>query len=279
VEPATVEAAPAPKPPRARVTDRPGNPDGQVLIVEYHHIREGKGDMFRTTAEFRRDLERFYKMGFRPVTVGQYLAGEMDLPPGASPMVFTFDDSSPSQFRMLDDGTVDPESGVGIWMAFAEKHPDFPVRATWYVLPDVMWAQPKWVDRKVELLREMGSELGNHTVTHRNLSRLSDEEVKKEFAGAIDRLEAWGEKSPVSLALPLGIFPKNRELVKGFEYGGKRYEMKAAMLVGANPAPPITSDKFNPYAIPRIQATTSPFGIDFWLEKVEKGEVKVYVEP
>jgi len=268
----------APESPKARVTDRPANPKGKVFVIEYHHVKEGKGDMFRSTADFRRDLERLHKLGFRPVTVSQYLENKMDLAPGASPVVFTFDDSNPSQFQLKDDGTVDPNCAVGIWMDFAKKNPDFPVRGTFYVLPDVMWSQPKWVEKKVAMLREMGSELGSHTVTHRILKKLPDEQVKAEFGGAIDALEKLGETSPVSLALPFGIAPKNSALLRSFDWKGKKYAMKAAFLVGANPAPMPTDPKFDAYRIPRIQCYPGPYGIEDWLKRLDKGEVKLYVQ-
>jgi hypothetical protein len=265
-------------PPAARVTNRVTNEKGQVLVVEYHHIAKGKGDMFRTPEEFRGDLERLYKMGFRPCTVTDYLDGKFPIPPGASPAVFTFDDSNPSQFQMKDDGTVDPNCAIGIWMDFAKTHPDFPVRGTFYVLPDVMWAQPKMRERKVAMLKELGCEMGSHTVTHPILKRLSDEKVKEELAGAIDHLEKMGTPSPVSIALPFGVSPKNTALLREFEHGGKTYRMKAAFLVGANPAPAPTNPKLNRYRIPRIQAYNGPYGLGYWLDRVEKGEVKPFVQ-
>jgi hypothetical protein len=252
---------------------------GQVIVMEYHHIRPGKGGMFRSQEDFRKDLERLYRMGFRPVTISEYLENRMDLPPGASPVVMTFDDSSPTQFRMLDDGSVDPESGVGIWLKFSEEQPDFPVKGVFYVLPDVMWAQPAWIDKKIEMLHGWGSELGNHSMTHARLDRLTDQQVKKELGEAINRLEGWGQKSPVSLALPFGIFPKNRDLVKSFEYNGRKYELSSAMLVGANPAPSPEDPKFDKYRIPRMQAYDGDSGSDYWLDQVENGRVQVYVAP
>lgn len=275
---ATGEPAPPKPAPPARVSNRPANPDGQVFIVEYHHVAEGKGDMFRSPADFRKDLERLHKLGFRPCTVSDYLKGEFPIPPGASPAVFTFDDSNPSQLQLLPDGTVDPTCAVGIWQAFAAEHPDFPVRATFYVLPDVMFGQPKMRTAKLELLSKLGCELGSHTMSHPILKRLSEDKVKEELSGAIDRLEAMGESSPVSIALPFGISPRNAELLRGFERKGKRYEMKAALLVGANPAPSPTNPKLNRYRIPRIQAYPGPYGLDYWLKELDKGNVKLYIQ-
>jgi polysaccharide deacetylase len=261
-----------------RVTDRPANPNGKVFILEYHHIREGKGDMFRTTGDFREDLERLYKDGFRPCTVSDYLSNKMPLPPGASPAVFTFDDANPSQIKLRPDGSVDPDCAVGIWQEFAKEHPDFPVRATFFVLP-TMWGQSKMLAQKVALVKQLGCELADHTITHPILSKLSDEKVKREIGEAADNLEKLGTPMPVSLALPFGVSPKNKKLLESFDYNGKHYEMKGVLLVGAEPARSPLDPKFNKYRIPRVQAYSGPFGINEWLDKFEKGSVKVYVAP
>ncbi len=234
--------------------------------------------MFRTTDEFRADLERFYKDGFRPVTVSQYLDNKMPLPPGSSPMVFTFDDANPSQIRFLDDGSVDPKCAIGIWMDFEKTHPDFPIHATFYVLP-TMWVQKKWVQKKIEMLHSFGCELADHTITHPILRKLSDDKVKWELGEAWDRLEALGEPAPYSLAFPYGVSPRNKSLAQGFEYKGQQIHFKAALLVGAEPAPSPIDPKLNRYRIPRVQACAGPDGIDDWLNQFEKGEVKVYVAP
>lgn len=261
-----------------RVSNRPANPNGDVLVLEYHHISPKEARWDRSRDRFRADLERLYKMGFRPVTATEYITNQMTLPPGASPVVMTFDDANPSQIALLPDGSLDPNSAVGIWRAFADKHPDFPVKGTFYVLP-TMWGQPKDVEKKVAMLREWGSELGSHTISHPKLKNLSDEKAKQELGEAIDRLEKLGEKGPVSIALPFGISPKNASLLKSFTWRGKPYQMSGAMLVGANPAPPPTSPKFNPYRIPRIQSIEGEMGITYWLDQVQKGAVKVYVAP
>src|ERR1044071_6016423 len=79
--------------PKARVSNRPGNTEGGVIIVEYHKIAKQEARWDRSIVRFRKDLERFFSLGFRPVTLSSYLDNKMDLAPGASPIVFTFDDS------------------------------------------------------------------------------------------------------------------------------------------------------------------------------------------
>ena len=256
----------------AAATTRPANHDGQVFVAEWHQIREGKNAMIRPPAEFRKDLERLYKDGFRPVTASAYLSGKMDLPKGATPVVMTFDDSHPTQFKLRPDGTLDPQCGVGIWKAFAERHPDFPVRGTFYVLPDVMWGQPKMLEKKLVMLREMGSEIANHTVTHTALKKLSDEKVKGEIDGANANLKKHGTAGPYSLALPYGISPKNRSLLD-------RPDITGVFLVGANPAPaPGPALAKVRTRIPRIQAYDGELSLQEWLGQSEKGRVKLYVE-
>jgi len=265
--------------PSKRVSDRPGNTNGAVFVAMYHHIRAGKGDMFRTESQFRADLEHFYAMGFRPVLASEYLSNHMSLPPGASPIVMTFDDATPSQIQLRPDGSVDPNCAVGIWEDFAKTHPDFPVHATFFVLPETLWGPRKADPRKVKLVFDLGSELANHTINHPKLKALTDEKVKLELGTAEDRLEAMGQKGPHAMALPYGISPKHPAILKGFDWKGRRINFTGVFLVGANPAPSPTSPKFNRYRVPRIIAYSIPYGIDYWLKQVKDGHVKLYVEP
>lgn len=268
--PVSESATPKP-PPVARVSDRPANLEGSVFIVEYHKIAKEEARWDRSIARFKADLERYYAMGFRPVTLKSYLEDSMSLPPGASPIIFTFDDSHPSQFRYLDDGSIDPDCAVGIWSAFAEKHPDFPVRATFFVIPSSgPFGPAKDAPKKLAQLKEWGCEVGSHTLTHRKLSSLPPAEVEKELGGAVASIEGYGFE-PFAIALPYGISPKDPAQLK------KHHSV--ALLVGANPAPAPGSAKRNPMRLPRIQCIEGDFGITYWLDQVRSGRVKPYVAP
>lgn len=269
-------AAPSADP--VRITSRPGNVQGSILILEYHRVRKEEARWDRSTKGFRADLERLYAMGFRPVTVRDVLDGMKELPPGASPVVLTFDDSDPSQLRYLEDGTLDPECAVGIWQAFAAEHPDFPVRGSFYLLPPSPWGQPQWTGAKLKWLIAQGSEIGSHTVTHRSLKSLSDAEVAAELGGAQQFLTDAGGGRIDTIALPLGVSPKNPDLLRECQWEGKTYTHRAVLLVGAGPAPSPQDPKFNPFRLPRIQAIEGDYGITYWLDKVAQGEVDVYVK-
>lgn len=247
--------------------------------MEYHKIAKEEARWDRSISRFKSDLDRFYSMGFRPVTLSSYLSNSMDLAPGASPIVFTIDDSHPSQFKLREDGTLDPDCLVGIWAEFAKSHPDFPVLATFYVLPDTgPWGQRQLVDKKLQMIKDWGCEMGSHTLTHRKLSSLTEPEIKKELAGPIDFLAGKGFECK-TIALPYGISPKNQNLLRGFGLNGKHYGYKAALLVGAEPAPAPDSPKFNPMRLPRVQSTEGDYGLTFWLDRVASGSAKVYVQP
>jgi len=111
---------------------------GRVMILEYHKIDYPEERWTRTPENFRRDLETLYARGYRLIALNDLLDGRISVPAGTTPVVLTFDDSSPGQFRYVErDGRVeiDPKSGIGVLEAFIRERPDFGRAATFYVLP------------------------------------------------------------------------------------------------------------------------------------------------
>ncbi|MCH8980213.1 MAG: polysaccharide deacetylase family protein [Armatimonadetes bacterium] len=266
----------APKDQTRRVTDREGNTDGVVLIAMYHSVRENEASFARSRDNFRKDLRRLYDLGFRPVTLGEYVDNTMGLQPGASPVIMTWDDSNPSQFRYLDDGSIDPDCAVGIWLQFAADHPDFPVKGSFYVLKNGPFGQDG--RQKVAQLLEWGCEVDTHTIRHSNLGKMTDAEVMRELAEAQQFVRGLGSE-PRVLCLPFGRRPNNPELLKQFEYEGETYRHDAALMVGAGPAPSPNDPDRDLYSLPRIQAYDGEYGLTYWLGLVEEGKVRPYVQP
>ena len=102
------------------------NLTGRIPVLEYHVIEGDKNSLYtRTAASYKADLDTAYKLGYRPITIAQMLDKDFrDVPPGMSPVVFVYDDASPSQFRYIEkDGKleIDPASGMGIWLDFAKS--------------------------------------------------------------------------------------------------------------------------------------------------------------
>ena len=109
------------------------------MILEYHKIDYPEERWTRTPENFRRDLETLYARGYRLVRASTTCSTAASrLPAGTTPVVLTFDDSSPGQFRYLERNgalEIDPKSGVGILEAFIREKPDFGRAATFFVLP------------------------------------------------------------------------------------------------------------------------------------------------
>jgi hypothetical protein len=244
----------------------------------YHKFAEKETRYDRSFDHFRHDLQRLYEMGFRPVTMSEYLADDLQIPSGASPVVITLDDSNPTQFTLMDDGTVDPNCGFGVWQEFARTHPDFPVKATWYVLPTVMWEQKQWRDKKVQMLKDSGSELACHTWSHPILRNLTDKQVKTEIARSVDFLAKYGFDKG-SFAYPYGIYPKHMEIFDGFWKNHHSYVLTGAVTCDTDIAPAPASDDLRPFKVPRVEALEGPGGVDYWLDKIEQGKERVFVAP
>jgi peptidoglycan/xylan/chitin deacetylase (PgdA/CDA1 family) len=250
----------------------PPNLEGQVLVLEYHLIGEPEERWQRTPANFRADLERLLAEGYYPVNLRDLAAGDLKMAPaGKRPVVLTFDDSSIGQFRILPDGSIAPDSAVGILLDFHRAHPaDWPLRATFFMLQDVdapdriLFGQPEWVQHKLQMLVGWGMEVGSHTISHANLAASSPMEVKRQLALSQSRLE---ELLPgyevVSLSIPFGQYPEDEALLASGEYQGQVYQYRAAVKVSGGLAPSPHSAAFNPYHIPRVQAIQSE--LDYWL--------------
>ncbi len=256
------------------VTTRPPNEAGLIPILEYHRITPKPSPYDRSAAQFRGDLERLYREGYRPIALQDLLDKKIDLPQGASPVVLTFDDADVSQFRYRPDGTIDPDCAVAILEEFSRKHADWPVRATFFVLPDSAFGPAKERTKKFRYLREtLGCEIGNHTVTHRSLRSLSDEAAQHEIGEAVQKIQAILPGTSVdTIALPMGISPKDRTLLAKGTFAGRAYSNKAVLLVGANPSPSPHSKEFAPLRLPRIQAVEGDSGITDWLNRLQKSE-------
>jgi peptidoglycan/xylan/chitin deacetylase (PgdA/CDA1 family) len=203
---------------------------GVIPVLEYHLIGERESRWSRNWQRFAKDLELLHARGYRPITVRQLVERRIDVGPGLSPVVITFDDASPGQFRFLQRGdslVVDPTSALGVWEAFAARHPEWKGRAVFCMLPSateghaffgdkgIQGQRTEWRMKKVQYLARGGYELCNHTLWHANLARMSAVGVQEQVARAQIALDSAGTNVQMrTLALPLGIWPKDRGLLR-----------------------------------------------------------------
>ncbi|HYK88020.1 MAG TPA: polysaccharide deacetylase family protein [Acidobacteriota bacterium] len=246
---------------------------GRVLILEYHLIEQKETQWARTPQDFRRDLEQLYQAGYRTMAVGDYIDGRNQLPSGTHPVILTFDDSSPGQFRYLNqDGKkkIDPDCAVGIMIDFAKRHPDFGRKAIFFVLPAAaephrLFGQPEYEGEKLKELASLGFEIGNHTLWHANLGKYEAATVKKQLALAVQAVQRFVPGYHIrALSLPFGVFPKDSSLAMEGSFAGVSYHNEAIMLVSGPPAQSPFSKKCELLRLPRIQVTGN--ALKSWLK-------------
>jgi len=282
---ATPEAIPFSPLPTPTPTATPIPSLGQVMVLEYHSLGAYEGYLLRSVEGFRAEMERLYESGYTPVNLIEMIQGFPNLPPGAKPVVITFDDSDISQFRYLDDGSLDPDSAVGILYDLHQRHPEeWPLKGTFYVLIDVngpqriLFGQPEQADKKLRWLVDNGFEVGSHTISHFDLATGSDLQVQYQLGESQRLLE---EKAPgydvQSFAVPYGSFPYNRALLQQGEWEGRPYTYTSNVMAWGGPALSPYDPDFDPFYISRI--VTEPDEVAYWFDYFEQNPELYYTVP
>ncbi|HMH49760.1 MAG TPA: polysaccharide deacetylase family protein [Candidatus Acidoferrum sp.] len=262
----------------------PPNELGRVMILEYHKIDYPEHRWTRTPENFRRDLETLYARGYRLVNLNDVLDARIAIPAGTTPVVLTFDDSSPGQFRYVQrTGAVeiDPKSGLGVLEAFIAQRPDFGRAATFYVLPGAsrpnrLFDQPEYEARKLQYLVTRGYEIGNHTLWHANLGKYDEPTVRGQIAGAQQWIQRHVPDYRIrTLALPHGVYPRHVAWALRGEAKGVAYRHDAILMVAGGAAPSPFARGFDPTRLPRIQAVDQDLG--YWLAYFEKNPGERFV--
>jgi peptidoglycan/xylan/chitin deacetylase (PgdA/CDA1 family) len=262
----------------------PANELGQIPVLMHHQISNDESNVYDLSAnEFRAELQRLWKDGFVPINASALVDAKIDIPDDRRPVVMTFDDGTKSQFALLPDGNVDPDTAVGIMLAFAQKHPDFKPAGTFYVNQDPFELGSN-LSTGLRWLTTHGFEIGNHTTSHADLSSLDSTGVQKELATnarmITDALPGYKIRT---MALPFGINPSPSSLAVSGSYGGTSYGPYGVMLVGANPSASPFSGDFDSAAIPRIRSSHLPWSNkqdyewDYWQHVLETNPSSVYV--
>lgn len=264
----------------------PPNSKGRIMILEYHKIDTPEARWTRTPENFKSDLQRFYEKGYRLIRLEDFLQNRIHPAKGYTPLILTFDDSSPGQLRFLPDGKggyrVDPDCAVGIMEAFYARHPDFGFAATFFILPAAdppnrLFNQPEYTMEKLRYLVRKGFEIGNHTLWHADLSRMNDEGVQRQLALAVKTIrEAVPGYMPKAMALPLGMYPKGDQsfLLSG-SYQGISYRHLGVLMVAGGAARPPGHPVFDPLRVPRIQAIEQE--MNYWLRFFDQHPGERYV--
>lgn len=249
---------------------------GEVPIMMYHGIHNKKNsetdytggnvdkDGYQRTVEaFRNDLEFYYKNGYRMIRLTDFVDGNIDVELGKSPIILTFDDGLLNNIIVtgLDDKgeiIIDPNSAVGVLEEFKSKYPDYNVTATFFINGGI-FQQEEYNEKILKWLVAHGYDVGNHTNTHVNFSKVGAERSKEEVGKIYELLDSIIPGKYVNIvALPFGspynLEHENMKYIFNTEYNGKSYETKSALRVGWKAESSPFSTEFEPKFLKRIRA-------------------------
>lgn len=186
--PAPTPEPPLSEPPRLAV---PG--DAKVPVLMYHVVGEPQGpypELYVRPGEFRRQVQWLREQGFHTVTLQQVLDHwEKGAPLPPKPVVLTFDDGYASDYRHVFP-TLRQNGFV----------------ATLFAFPNSIETAGHVTRAQLREMAGAGFEIGSHTMSHPNLTKLSPERRQTELT----RSKAWLEEAigkPVQvLAYPAGNY-------------------------------------------------------------------------
>ncbi len=222
----------------------------RVPILMYHSIADVPSHRNSVPPDvFKHQMELLWRAGYKTVSVIQLIDTinrGFDLPD--KPVVITFDDGYEDNFihampimSSYDfHGTVFPISNwVGLTNDFEDK-PNNP-----------KCTMMNWDQLKMWLAD--GMELGSHTCSHADLTRIGLSELEDELYISRETFQKYLGFSPETLCYPYG---RHNRLVRrtAAEAG---YRGALAIFDG------VKFSGMNPYALPRIQITAKDTGLGF----------------
>lgn len=282
--------------PAGPTTDLPPNELGRIMVLEYHRTGSPEGEFVRTLENFRKDLQALHAAGYRPVTMRQVIEGNIDIPRGTTPVVFTMDDATRGQFYYRPDGSIDPNTMMGSWVQFKEQNPSWgPGGMVWCILPAA--AHPSnffgetpdretpreqreaTIRKKMEFIVQNGHEVCNHTLYHARLDRASNDQQAMDWIGiGEDSIKAYlpADYDIVTFALPLGMWPRNKSAAwQGTYRNGKRYENTVVLEVSGGPSVSPFDNRWDPHSVDRF--IVAPGALERQLRHWEQNPAQRYV--
>lgn len=244
---------------------------GHIMVVMYHGIKDNP-PYHRTKDNFIKDLTYMYENGYRLVSMSDYLNMTIDIEAGKTPIVLTFDDGLSTTFSLIetDNGLeVDPDSAIGLLEAFIEEHPDFG-RAGALFIHDTK-ANFRGDGTAVERLKwliDKGYEIGNHSATHADLSKLDEVSLIKEI-GQVDELLLELELDITMSAITYPYGKKPNDAFLDVLSSGQYKEIELDYQVGFREGPssllycPLDI-KFIPFGAPRVRGSEGEIQDMWW---------------
>ena len=264
------------------------NENGRIPILMYYKFAEtnpNNDEWTRTFAEFENDLKLLYENNYRPISLTDYVEGNINVPYGMTPVILTFDDAHAGQLSFKKDEAgnlvVKEKTAVAIMEKFNKQHPDFELKGTFYISSENFFGFIGKASERLQYLVDLGFELGNRTKTSYYLGNAkSAEKVQQEVGGLAKFVDEYlpGYKID-SLSLPAGSRTKTyADYLYSGEYEGYQYENKSVVSIYNSFAArsPIDNER-ELTNLPRIKVADDEKGLDYWLKYYKEHPEELYV--
>jgi peptidoglycan/xylan/chitin deacetylase (PgdA/CDA1 family)/glycosyltransferase involved in cell wall biosynthesis len=198
---------------------------GAIPVLMYHRVPDApiatKHRTFVTRENFEKQLRFLARRGLKSITLQDYLAfsrGDRALPEfPRKPFILTFDDGYRDNFHnMLPLTRKYGFKGVLFLLG------DFSAGGNFWDIGEDVETNRLMTREEKKAFVDNGWEIGAHTLSHPNLTRLSDEDVLHELRESRARIELELQTKVVSFAYPFGAHDDRiKDLVRqtGFEFG------------------------------------------------------------
>jgi hypothetical protein len=295
---ATPTPTPTPTPlPTTNLSATVWENDPFVVVLTYHQFAENHAPS-SNSVKVRYDdwgiqLRALYDAGYSLISLEDWMEGNMVIPEGRRPLIFSMDDLFfRNQILLDEDGNIDPNTGIGMHWEFYQENPDFGFSwALFTNLGDKLYPvgdDPNWRESLAEAIvwcLENDAKVYNHTYQHPDLTNADSNyiqyQVEENDIFLRELLAIAGREDLIPtlkniVGLPFGAYPAGytewQTLLNYTNPEGNPLDgiMEIDYVFRVKYLPPMYHDEYDPMEMPRVAA--NPFAVNWLVANITEFE-------